>query len=249
MQISKSFLALCATVACVAPLVASGVDTEAQAKARAALEQKLDELQSQDALRPKPAAPTPKAKAVKKQKAAKAPVAQAPAQPAAACCASTPAAKTTEQPTTPVVASAPAPKAPAPKATTAAVAQPATAYHFATVSADASSDPDSVAKARQALWQEMDQLNQAKPAPAPVPVQAAPAKTAKTEVAQSTVSPAPKAKVAAKRVLTYQPIERPVSPLSADKEQRLSELLQQYKADQITPEQYQTQRAKILAEP
>jgi hypothetical protein len=46
-----------------------------------------------------------------------------------------------------------------------------------------------------------------------------------------------------------QPLESPPLPISAEKEQRLQELLKKYKADQITPEQYQTERAKILAEP
>lgn len=45
-----------------------------------------------------------------------------------------------------------------------------------------------------------------------------------------------------------QPLESPPLPISADQEQRLEELLKKYKADQITPEQYQTERAKILAE-
>lgn len=45
------------------------------------------------------------------------------------------------------------------------------------------------------------------------------------------------------------PIEAPPLPISADKDQRLQELLKRYKADQLTPEQYQTERAKILAEP
>jgi FKBP-type peptidyl-prolyl cis-trans isomerase (trigger factor) len=47
----------------------------------------------------------------------------------------------------------------------------------------------------------------------------------------------------------FKPLEAPASPISASKEARLAELLTQYKADQITPEQYHTQRAKILAEP
>jgi hypothetical protein len=38
-------------------------------------------------------------------------------------------------------------------------------------------------------------------------------------------------------------------PISATKEERLAELLRQYKADTITPEQYHKQRAAILAEP
>lgn len=43
-------------------------------------------------------------------------------------------------------------------------------------------------------------------------------------------------------------LEAPASPLAGSKEQRLQQLLQQYKADQITPEQYHQQRAKIIAE-
>jgi hypothetical protein len=41
----------------------------------------------------------------------------------------------------------------------------------------------------------------------------------------------------------------PPPPVSAEKLQKLNVLLQQYKADQITPEQYHEERAKILAGP
>jgi hypothetical protein len=41
----------------------------------------------------------------------------------------------------------------------------------------------------------------------------------------------------------------PPAPVSADKVQKLDTLLQQYRADRITPEQYQQERAKILAGP
>jgi hypothetical protein len=44
-------------------------------------------------------------------------------------------------------------------------------------------------------------------------------------------------------------MQGPAVPISGDKQQRLAALLQQYRADQITPEQYHQQRAKILAEP
>jgi hypothetical protein len=47
----------------------------------------------------------------------------------------------------------------------------------------------------------------------------------------------------------FPPLEGPELPISGAKVQRLHALLQQYKADQITPEQYQAQRARILAEP
>jgi hypothetical protein len=52
-----------------------------------------------------------------------------------------------------------------------------------------------------------------------------------------------------KKPAAFKPIERPPLPISADKAQRLTELLRKYKADDITPEQYQKERAKILAEP
>lgn len=51
------------------------------------------------------------------------------------------------------------------------------------------------------------------------------------------------------KVPALQPIERPPLPISTDKQQRLQELLQKYRADEVTPEQYQKDRAKILAEP
>jgi hypothetical protein len=41
----------------------------------------------------------------------------------------------------------------------------------------------------------------------------------------------------------------PPPPVSTEKVQKLNALLEQYKADQITPEQYHEQRAKILAGP
>ena len=55
--------------------------------------------------------------------------------------------------------------------------------------------------------------------------------------------------VAAKAALAFTPIEPPPSPISSAKEARLAELLRKYKADEITPQQYHEQRAKILSEP
>jgi len=59
---------------------------------------------------------------------------------------------------------------------------------------------------------------------------------------QKTRKPSPTAPV-------FQPLGGPPLPISAEKQQRLANLLEQYRADQITPEQYHQQRAKILAEP
>ena len=69
-------------------------------------------------------------------------------------------------------------------------------------------------------------------------------KPAKTAAAQT--SPTPNVE---KKSPTLKPIEAPPLPISADKEQRLKELLQKYKTDELSPEQYHQQRAKILAEP
>lgn len=42
-------------------------------------------------------------------------------------------------------------------------------------------------------------------------------------------------------------LQAPALPISADQQRRLDDLLRLYKADAITPEQYQAGRAKILA--
>ena len=51
-----------------------------------------------------------------------------------------------------------------------------------------------------------------------------------------------------KSPLNFPPLEAPAPGISADKQQRLGILLQRYKTDQVTPEQYHAERAKILAE-
>jgi hypothetical protein len=45
------------------------------------------------------------------------------------------------------------------------------------------------------------------------------------------------------------PLVAPASPLAPDKEAKLQTLLEKYRADQLTSEQYQQQRAEILAAP
>lgn len=68
-----------------------------------------------------------------------------------------------------------------------------------------------------------------------------------------TPTPAPAPTVANKQpaapVVNLPPLSGPPSSLSAAKQQKLDALLQQYRADQISPEQYHEQRAKILSEP
>jgi translation initiation factor 2 gamma subunit (eIF-2gamma) len=45
------------------------------------------------------------------------------------------------------------------------------------------------------------------------------------------------------------PIEAPLLPVSATQQAQLQALLEKYKANQITPEEYHNQRAEILAQP
>ena len=47
----------------------------------------------------------------------------------------------------------------------------------------------------------------------------------------------------------FEPIQGPPTGFSTGKEQRLKELLDRYMADEVTPDQYHAERAKILAEP
>ncbi len=47
--------------------------------------------------------------------------------------------------------------------------------------------------------------------------------------------------------LNFPPLEAPPLPISAEKQQRLAGLLQKYQADQVSPEEYHAERAKILS--
>ena len=82
-------------------------------------------------------------------------------------------------------------------------------------------DPEAIAKAREAVRQRMQSITFADPT--------------------SRAGNAPAS--------NFPPLEGPPLPISSQKQQHLYELLQRYKADQVTPEQYQTERAKILAGP
>jgi len=63
-------------------------------------------------------------------------------------------------------------------------------------------------------------------------------------------APEPKApKVKRARPSPFPDIGGPDSPLSIEKQRSLKVLLDRYKADEITPEEYHAQRAKILSEP
>jgi len=84
--------------------------------------------------------------------------------------------------------------------------------------------PEAIEKARQAMRQTMQQLPPDTTAPGAFP---------RLETAGQ----------------QFPPLQGPEMPISADKVQRLHALLDRYKADLVTPEQYQAERAKILAGP
>ena len=152
----------------------------------------------------------------------------------------------------------------------AAVGVIAFCVSFASVRAQ---DNPAQAAAREALMKQMNQVQAPEPqtpaaAPTAPEAPAAPVAPAAPAVVvePAAAAPAAPAAVAAPAVVILQtnvvaappasvsipspaPIVAPALPISMTKEQRLQALLAQYKSDQITPEQYHTQRAAILAEP
>jgi hypothetical protein len=94
-----------------------------------------------------------------------------------------------------------------------------------------------------------------KPAKVAKPEKAAPVKEAKPikqtkPAAKTAVQPAQSPKGASKAVQPAPEIPAPVVRKEpTTKAEKLTDLLDQYKADKITPKQYQERRAKILAEP
>ena len=81
----------------------------------------------------------------------------------------------------------------------------------------------------------------------PVPVEAPVAAPAKAEFSEPAVPATPATPVV---VVAPAPtkIEAPASPLPVTKQDRLAELLRRYKADQVTAQDYHSQRAAILSE-
>jgi hypothetical protein len=115
-------------------------------------------------------------------------------------------------------------------------------------------DSEAQAAARAALLQSMGQPAEATPAPVaapaagmPAPVAAAPAAPEVKPVATNPTKSSNAAIVG--QEAGFAPIVAPPLPISAAKQQQLDVLLAQYRANQISPEEYQKQRAAILAAP
>lgn len=196
MQTSKFPLWICALVL-GGSLTLRADDTPAQAAARAALLQQLQQMQGDASATTQSPVPAETAPA-------------APAAPAPVVVEPTPAA-----PDATVVVPTPPPAVPTP------AVEPA---------AGQTGDTEAQAQARAALGQKMAEVGT----------------PATPTVITATTSPVG---VATTTTTSLQPITAPPLPINMSKAGKLDWLLSQYKADQITPEQYHTQRAKILAEP
>jgi hypothetical protein len=194
-----------------------------------ALRQKMEELNAQAAPAPAPAPVAPVAPAPAAPPAAVVKPVQPKPAPAPVVIAPT---VVVPVPTEPVAAPAPA----------APVKPKATDSRFSEVPVE--SDEAQAARMREVLRQKIAAEKAAiavarpTPAPAPAPTVSAPAKPAAVVQKPGVVPPVATSIEAA-----------PASPLSGSKQERLAALLQLYKADTITPQQYHTQRAAIIAEP
>jgi hypothetical protein len=232
MQISKLPLWICALTLC-GGFTLHAQDTPAQAAARAALMQKLNDLDTN----PPAATPTP-----------------APVQPVPAATAPVTVAPAAEAPAT-VATPAPAAEIPAEATFTPAAASnsaPVTAVPAATQTAPAG-DTAAQAAARAALEQKMQELQISTPA-APktsVPVETAPVQPSPVASAPAMTTPAMTAPAAnpPAQVVGERTIVAPAAPVSMTKEEQLARLLMLYKSNQLTPLEYHDQRAAILAQP
>jgi len=238
-------------------------DTPAQAAARLALEQKLNELNESPTPATHPVAEkpavTPEPAVISPSQPALQPATMAP-ENAAPKVESAPPIADDKVVMTPVDKKAAKAKAKAEKAAAKAKAKQEAEKAAADLKAQKEADQKlaAEAKAAQAQAEARAKSEQAAlAAAADKPAAAAPAKVSPPIVeakpgASSTVMPPPAqtsdANYAGKDI-GMKPMEAPALPISASKEDQLQALLAKYKADQITPEEYHNQRAALLAQP
>jgi len=79
------------------------------------------------------------------------------------------------------------------------------------------------------------------------PQEAAPQTTPTVAATQPAPKPVPPAATTAKKDSRLTGLQPPALPISAAQQQQLDQLLQQYRANQVSPAQYHSQRAEILA--
>lgn len=173
-----------------------------------------------------------KAREALRQKMAELDAAATPPTPAPVVAPTPPvapvAAPAKKAPVAPVAPVAPAPVPPPPPAPTPTTAAPGSPI-FGPV-------PEAVEDAKTAQLREAVRREMAALQTSPT-VERQPVKSGRAPV------------FAAPPELTPPTMEVPLSPLTGSKATRMAELLQRYNADQISPKDYHTQRAAILAEP
>jgi len=241
MQIFKNiFLACSISVVAAAPLVVRAEDTDAQAAARAALEQKMREISGTSA----PVAAPDMVPTVMPKKIKAAPPATQ-SEPA-----------TTPPKSQPVNVATPGAASP----DLIEQAREATRARMAELQAQKATQIP-VGRETPATQPAQPQMETAPTTPvlnsgAPAQVQADKASdAADKKIAKARAEADAKAAKKAKKdeklevVAPLAPLEGPASSLPTTTEQRLQQLTDKYKADQITAEEYHEQRAKILAQP
>lgn len=253
MQILRRIVLASVAATFLTPVFLHAYDNDAQLRARQALEDKMKELDTQQSITSAPppmATQKPSATKAKRQKPAKVSKSTHPATKA------TEAQKPASQeivvtPGEPPREVSPAQTAPS---TTPAMQQPATepvvSAPVAVESAPAttsSADTEEAEKLRAAMREKM-QNQQTKSTEANPPGQASQPwnqpydSHQEQHVARTTQRPKQPAP-------SLPPMAAPPTGVSSAKQQKLDQLLQLYRADQITPQEYHEQRAKILAEP
>jgi hypothetical protein len=223
MQFSKKLLTFGTAALCLAAVSSRAVDTEADLKLREALRQKMAEVGPETTA---PAAAPAPAKPVK----VKAPKKSAPVAPAAPVVAAPVVAA-------PVVEPAPVAAPAAPAVTAPVVAQPA----------PVAVDDAQAERLREALRARMQQEAATPAQPQQVITQGSDLEptVSTTKIVAPTPVQQPVVQAPAKAPVVF---EAPASSIPASKEARLAALLQRYKADLISPQEYHEQRAKIIAE-
>ncbi len=274
----KLLPAVCAAVFCASFISVRADDTPVQAAARAALEQKLNELDTTQTQAP-PVLVTPSgAVVVQPDKSATnvtrtvpAKTVTSPTAPAKTTSATkavpaasrtTPAAPVAPEPKNPPAEVTPATPPPA-ETKPAPMMTPVEPTAAATITSETNAAPAASGTTPAAPVATMP--TEVTPA-TPPPTETKPAPPAITPAAgtvlQSPVRPAtikvkPGVMSATNQInaiytgkeLGLKPIESPLLPISAAQQAQLQALLAKYKANQITPEEYHNQRAEILAQP
>ena len=274
----KLLPAVCAAVFCASFISVRADDTPVQAAARAALEQKLNELDTTQTQAP-PVLVTPSgAVVVQPDKSATnvtrtvpAKTVTSPTAPAKTTSATkavpaasrtTPAAPVAPEPKNPPAEVTPATPPPA-ETKPAPMMTPVEPTAAATITSETNAAP--AASGTTPATPVATMPTEVTPA-TPPPTETKPAPPAITPAAgtvlQSPVRPAtikvkPGVMSATNQInaiytgkeLGLKPIESPLLPISAAQQAQLQALLAKYKANQITPEEYHNQRAEILAQP